>query len=77
MNIISYFIGGILHKVYIDFSISATLMVDESEKDKVMSEMSKLIAKFMKNKHVIKLENNFENSADTNFLENMSEIGEA
>jgi hypothetical protein len=77
MNIISYFIGGILHKVYIDFSISATLMVDESEKEKVMSEMSKLIVKFMKNKHVIKLENNFENSTDTDFLENMSEVGEA
>jgi hypothetical protein len=63
MNIYSYFIGGILHKVYIDFSISATLMIDESEKENVMSEMSKLIVKFMKNKHVIKLENNFENSA--------------
>ncbi len=52
-------------------------MVDESEKEKVMSEMSKLIVKFMKNKHVIKLENNFENSTDTDFLENMSEVGEA
>lgn len=66
-----------MHKVYIDFSISVTLMVDESEKDMVMSEMSKLISKFMKNKHVIKLENSFENSADTDFLENMSEVGEA
>ena len=77
MNIFLYFIGGILHKVYIDFSISVTLMVDESEKDVVMSEMSKLISKFMKNKHVIKLENSFENSADTDFIENMADVGEA
>ena len=77
MNIFSYFVGGTLHKVYIDFNISATLMIDESEKDQVISEMSKLIAKFMKNKHIIKLENNFENSSDMDFLENISEIGEA
>jgi hypothetical protein len=77
MNIISYFIGGHLHKIYIEFAISGTLMVEESEKDKVTLEMSKLIAKFMKHKNVVKLDNNFETIDDTDFINHMVEVGEA
>jgi len=77
MNIISYFIGGHLHKIYIEFAISGTLMVEESEKDKVTLEMSKLIAKFMKHKNVVKIDNNFETIDDTDFINHMVEVGEA
>jgi hypothetical protein len=66
-----------LHKVYIEFAISGTIMVDEAEKDKVMLEMSKLIAKFMKHKNIVKLENDFETVDDTDFINHISEIGEA
>jgi hypothetical protein len=52
-------------------------MVDEAEKDKVMLEMSKLIAKFMKHKNIVKLENDFETVDDTDFINHISEIGEA
>jgi hypothetical protein len=77
MNIFLYFIGGSLSKVYIEFGISGTLLVDEADKDKVMLEMSKLIAKFIKNKNVVKLDNNIETVDDTEFLNHMMEIGEA
>jgi len=66
-----------LHKIYIEFAISGTLMVEESEKDKVTLEMSKLIAKFMKHKNVVKLDNNFETIDDTDFINHMVEVGEA
>jgi hypothetical protein len=66
-----------LQKVYIEFAISGTIMVDEAEKDKVMLEMSKLIAKFMKHKNIVKLENDFETVDDTDFINHISEIGEA
>ena len=66
-----------MHKVYVEFAISGTIMVDEAEKDKVMLEMSKLIAKFMKHKNIIKLENDFETVDDTDFINHISEIGEA
>ncbi len=66
-----------MHKVYIEFAISGTIMVDEAEKDKVMLEMSKLIAKFMKHKNIVKLENDFETVDDTDFINHISEIGEA
>jgi len=66
-----------LHKVYVEFAISGTIMVDEAEKDKVMLEMSKLIAKFMKHKNIVKLENDFEIVDDTDFINHISEIGEA
>jgi hypothetical protein len=39
--------------------------------------MSKLIAKFIKNKNVVKLDNNIETVDDTEFLNHMMEIGEA
>jgi hypothetical protein len=52
-------------------------MVEESEKDKVTLEMSKLIAKFMKHKNVVKLDNNFETIDDTDFINHMVEVGEA
>ena len=77
MNIISYFIGGRLHKIYVEFAISGTVMVEESEKDKVMAEMSSLIAKFMKNKNVVKLDNNFEVVDDDDFINYITEVGEA
>lgn len=77
MNIILYFIGGHLHKIYIEFAISGTIAVEESEKDKVMLEMSRLIAKFMKNKNIVKLENDFETIDDTDFLNHITEIAEA
>lgn len=77
MNIILYFIGGRLHKIYIEFAISGTVMVEESEKDKVMAEMSSLIAKFMKNKNVVKLDNNFEVVDDDDFISYITEVGEA
>ena len=77
MNIISYFIGGRLNKIYIEFAISGTIEVEESEKDKVMLEMSKLIAKFMKHKNIVKLENDFEAVDDTDFINHMIVIGEA
>lgn len=66
-----------MHKIYIEFAISGTIMVDELEKDKVMLEMSKLIAKFMKNKNIVKLENDFETVDDTDFINHITEIGEA
>ena len=66
-----------MHKIYIEFAISGTLMVEESEKDKVTLEMSKLIAKFMKHKNVVKLDNNFETIDDTDFINHMVEVGEA
>lgn len=77
MNIISYFIGGRLNKIYIEFAISGTIEVEESEKDKVMLEMSKLIAKFMKHKNIVKLENDFETVDETDFINHMTVIGEA
>jgi hypothetical protein len=77
MNIILYFIGGGLHKIYIEFAISGTIAVEESEKDAVMLEMSKLIAKFMKNKNIVKLENDFETIDDTDFINHITEIAEA
>ena len=77
MNIFLYFIGGILHKFYIEFSISGVIMVDESEKDKVIADMSKLISKFLNNKHVIKLENEFEKVDEDDFVNNLTEIAEA
>ncbi len=52
-------------------------MVDESEKDKVMADMSKLISKFLNNKHVIKLENEFEKIDEDDFVNNLTEIAEA
>jgi hypothetical protein len=52
-------------------------MVEESEKDKVMAEMSSLIAKFMKNKNVVKLDNNFEVVDDDDFINYITEVGEA
>ena len=52
-------------------------MIEESEKDKVMLEMSKLIAKFMKHKNIVKLENDFETVDDTDFINYMTEIAEA
>ena len=66
-----------MHKIYIEFAISGTLMVEESEKDKVTLEMSKLIAKFMKHKNVVKIDNNFETIDDTDFINHMVEVGEA
>jgi hypothetical protein len=77
MNIFLYFIGGSLNKVYIDFGISGTLLVNEEDKDKVMLEMSKLIAKFIKNKNVIKLDNNIETADDMDILNQTILVGEA
>lgn len=66
-----------MHKIYIEFAISGTIEIEESEKDKVMLEMSKLIAKFMKHKNIVKLENDFETIDDTDFINHMTVIGEA
>ena len=77
MNIISYFIGGILHKVYIEFGISGILEVEEEDKDKVMLELSKLISKFIKNKNIVKLDNNFDAVTELDIAQSMGEIAEA
>lgn len=66
-----------MHKYYIEFSISGVIMADENEKDKVISDMSKLISKFLNNKHIIKLENEFEKIDEDDFISNLSEVGEA
>lgn len=66
-----------MHKVYIEFGISAVLEVEEHEKDKVMLELSKLIAKFIKNKNIVKLDNNFESLSELDITQNMGEIAEA
>ena len=66
-----------MHKIYVEFAISGTVMVEEAEKDKVMAEMSGLIAKFMKNKNVVKLDNNFEVVDDDDFISYITEVGEA
>jgi hypothetical protein len=77
MNIFLYCTGGTLHKYYIEFSISGVIMVDEHEKDKVTSDMSKLISKFLNNKHVIKLENEFEKIDEDDFASSLIEVAEA
>ncbi len=77
MNIISYFIGGILHKVYIEFGISGVIEVEEEDRDKVMLEVSKLIAKFIKNKNIVKINNNFESVSELDIAEGMGEVAEA
>jgi hypothetical protein len=77
MNIISYFIGGELYKAYIDFEISGVIVTDESDREKVMAELSKLIAKFVKNKNIIKLDSSFDAVDDVDFANLSAEVGEA
>lgn len=66
-----------MHKVYIEFGISGVLEVEEEDRDKVMLEVSKLIAKFIKNKNIVKLDNNFESINELDISQSMGEIAEA
>lgn len=77
MNIISYFIGGALSKIYIEFGISGVLAVEEEDNEKVVAEISRLISKFLKNKKVIKLDNKFESIDELEIVEGMVEPAEA
>lgn len=77
MNIISYFIGGALSKIYIEFGISGVLAVEEEDNEKVVAEISRLFSKFLKNKKVIKLDNKFESIDELEIIEGMVEPAEA
>jgi len=66
-----------LYKAYIDFEISGVIVTDESDREKVMAELSKLIAKFVKNKNIIKLDSSFDAVDDTDFANLAAEVGEA
>lgn len=77
MNIISYFIGGALGKIYIEFGISGVLAVEEEDNEKVVAEMSRLFSKFLKNKKIIKLDNKFESIDEFDIIEGMVEPAEA
>ena len=77
MNIISYFIGVALSKIYIEFGISGVLAVEEEDNEKVVAEISRLFSKFLKNKKVIKLDNKFESIDELEIIEGMVEPAEA
>jgi len=77
MNIISYFIGGALGKIYIEFGVSGVLAVEEEDNEKVVAEISRLFSKFLKNKKVIKLDNKFESIDEFDIIEGMIEPAEA
>lgn len=66
-----------MYKAYIDFEISGVIVTDESDREKVMIELSKLIAKFVKNKNIIKLDSSFDSMDDTDFVNLTTEVGEA
>lgn len=66
-----------MYKAYIDFEISGVIVTDESDREKVMIELSKLIAKFVKNKNIIKLDSSFDAVDDTDFANLVTEVGEA
>lgn len=66
-----------MYKAYIDFEISGVIVTDESDREKVMIELSKLIAKFVKNKNIIKLNSSFDSMDDTDFVNLTTEVGEA
>lgn len=71
-----------MHKVYIEFSISGIIVVDETEKERVMLEMSKLMSKFIRNKDIIEFQNSIESSDQLAAVEDMMEdmmveVGEA
>lgn len=66
-----------MYKAYIDFEISGVIVTDESDREKIMIELSKLIAKFVKNKNIIKLDSSFDSMDDTDFANLTTEVGEA
>lgn len=71
------YVGGCLHKIYMDFGISGILVVEEAESERVKEEYSKLIANFLKDKKVVELQNTFSSVSENDFAELQAPIGEA
>jgi hypothetical protein len=59
------------NKVFVEFSISGILEVEESRKDAVMKEISKVINKLLTHKDVVKTEVSVDSTNDDNILENI------
>lgn len=59
------------NKVFVEFSISGILEVEESRKDTVMKEISKVINKLLTHKDVVKTEVSVDSTNDDNILENI------
>lgn len=59
------------NKVFVEFSISGILEVEESKKDAIMKEISKVINKLLTHKDVVKTEVSVDSTNDENILENI------
>jgi len=59
------------NKVFVEFSISGILEVEESKKDAIMKEISKVINKLLTHKDVVKTEVSVDATNDDNILENI------
>ncbi len=66
-----------MHKVYIEFLISGTIIVDEPEKQRIMAEMSRLVSKFIRNKDIVEFQNTLVSSDEDEMIGYNDEIGEA
>jgi hypothetical protein len=59
------------NKVFVEFSISGILEVEEDKKDIVMREISKVINKLLTHKDVVKTEVSVDSTNDENILESI------
>jgi hypothetical protein len=66
-----------MNNVYIEFVITGTIAVNESDKDIAMAELSKLISAFLANKDIINLENSIESLDTIDLISYRQEPGEA
>lgn len=66
-----------MHKIYVEFSISGTIIINETEKERVMVEMSKMMSKFLRNKDITDLQNSISSSDEMEIVESLIEAAEA